>query len=128
MIKYRFHSGSLHHRDEHVFRLTRYHDDGRMEVLTNDGWVEFSEGMEIGNLPSISGIDLVNMERVVNLIADMEDRINQAIKEYEDGTSQTPQQQHEQINADIEKVSGVSEISRGPADDDDYYFPIEIRD
>lgn len=113
-MKYRFHSGSLFDRDEWVFRLTRYHDDGTAEVLTNSGWQDFHDGDVLCDLPSISGIDLVNMEKVVNLIADMEDRIKQHIKEYEDGPSQTPDEYREQIERDIEEVSGISDISRGP--------------
>lgn len=88
-MKYRFHSAMSPSRDEWVLRLTRYHDDGTMEVLTGDGWQTFTAGTNIDyKLPSISGRDLMDMERVVNLIADMEDRIKQAIKEQEDGTSE----------------------------------------
>lgn len=126
-MKYRIFTGSLHHIDKHVIRLTRYHDDGRAEVLTNDGWREYQEWEEIpvNDLPGFSGADMVNMEKVVNLIADMEDRIKQAINEKEaedNGTSQTPEQQHEQINADIEEVSGISEYAKGPADEDYYEY------
>lgn len=106
-MKYRIFTGSLHHVDKHVIRLTRYHDDGRSEVLTNDGWREYQEWEEIpvNDLPGWSGVDLVNMEKVTNLIADMEDRIKEAIKEQDNGTGQTTS----------------SEEARGPADEDYYH-------
>lgn len=132
-MKYRFHGGPLANRDEYVFKLTRYKEipdkpgPGQMplpstwkrEVLTNSGWIEFLEGSEIHNLPSISGADLADMININGRIADMEARIIQAIneKEQEDGPGETSKQQYvreqQEYTDAVKQTSGVHPVQRG---------------
>lgn len=124
-MKYRFQSGCPVNRDEWVFKLTRYHEDGKQEVLTEDGWAEFQDFDAMPTLPGIPGYAMTDMMQVDRAIWEMEERIKQAIqqREEEDAIGETIEQQAERVNDAIQKISGVHPSQRGQVTDPESSSP-----
>jgi hypothetical protein len=94
LVRYRFTQHRAVDYDRVEFYLMRYEFEGwfdqrytrpiRMDILTEDGWKEVQENQQINRanfkIPTISGFDMWNEEKMMERLDQFETHIKQVIK------------------------------------------------